>query len=139
MSVLIEKFTGVDCIHCHAIFGLPEPVNKGLIKSGKSFYCPYCGGTQHYCEDETRRLKRRVRELQNSRDGWIKSYKSAIEDKALEKRRANGYKGQLKKTKNRISKGICPCCNEYFQKLNDRMKSEHPNYNKGEKNNDSKI
>ena len=40
------------------------------------------------------------------------------------------HKAAKTRIKNRISKGICPCCNWYFENLAKHMTTEHPHYTK---------
>jgi hypothetical protein len=43
-------------------------------------------------------------------------------------RRRRAEKAAKTKIKNRVAKGVCPCCNRTFQNLADHMKSKHPDY-----------
>lgn len=48
-------------------------------------------------------------------------------------RSRNAYKGQVTKVKNRVSKGVCPCCNRYFKNLHRHMENKHPDYAEAKK------
>jgi DNA repair exonuclease SbcCD ATPase subunit len=41
-------------------------------------------------------------------------------------------RGQMTKLRNRVGKGVCPCCNRSFENLKRHMVSKHPDYAAGE-------
>lgn len=41
-------------------------------------------------------------------------------------------KGKLTKTRNRIAKGVCPCCNRSFVNLGKHMAGQHPDFGAAE-------
>lgn len=42
--------------------------------------------------------------------------------------RRRATKGVLTRTKNRVAKGACPCCNRYFRDVHSHITSQHPEY-----------
>jgi hypothetical protein len=43
-----------------------------------------------------------------------------------ERRSHSATKGQLTKTRKRIGKGVCPCCNRHFSNVQRHMERQHP-------------
>ncbi len=123
LGIEFEKIT--CCIAgCGITFGVP--VHWEMIRRNDHtwFYCPN-GHRQHYSrETEEERL---ARELQ-----------SALDDAAWEKKEKREAQGSLRatrgvvtRTKNRIKKGICPCCTRTFPNLGAHMTQKHPEYGDG--------
>lgn len=47
--------------------------------------------------------------------------------------RRRAEKAAKTRIKNRVSKGVCPCCNRHFENLQRHMQGQHPDYaSKGE-------
>ena len=40
----------------------------------------------------------------------------------------SAQKGVTTRLKNRVQKGVCPCCNRYFAQLQRHMTTQHPNF-----------
>lgn len=116
-------YTVIDCCSCGALFAVPDLVNAELLSSGRSFYCPN-GHSQRYSDSLQKQLKAErdnVARL-NARIAQERAHSDALE------RSRRATKGQLTKVKNRVAKGICPCCNRSFADLAAHMATKHPNY-----------
>ncbi len=92
------------------------------------WYCPN-GHNWHFPgESDEERLKRQLA----AANGDKKYYRELAERRQnrleIEKRSKAAVKGQLTKTKRRVAKGICPCCNHHFDDLKEHMESDHPDY-----------
>lgn len=118
-----------ECCTCHMTFAMPSELRDRLLKKrGDPFYCPaghrqwYTGKTEEQkLQEALARSERQVESARTQRDFW--------QDEAdREKRRRAAAKGQLTKAKNRIARGVCPCCNRSFTALARHMATEHPDY-----------
>lgn len=122
-------FTAVDTytvIHCvREGCGVPYALNDEFVrlrrKDHKSWHCPN-GHSQYYphkneTEQEKAKVARLERQLAN-RDEDLRAAKAAH---AV-------TKGKLTKTRNRIAKGVCPCCNRSFANLQRHIAGQHPDY-----------
>lgn len=121
------NFHTLECYKCNTHFAMSDLKYRRCMDLKEVFFCPN-GHEQVFRESEVERLKRELeahkRTLEwtrNSRDRYQKDYEH-------EKHRANGYKGALTRTKNRVGQGVCPCCNRTFVKLAAHMKTKHPQY-----------
>jgi hypothetical protein len=43
-------------------------------------------------------------------------------------RSSAAYRGKVTEIKNRVGRGVCPCCNRTFQNLMGHMKTKHPEF-----------
>ena len=86
-----------------------------------SIFCPL--GHEH-APGSTPKHKELEQQLQRERAKHDQT-KAALESA---KRSRNAVKAAHTRTKNRVAKGVCPCCNRTFQNLHRHMVSQHPDY-----------
>jgi hypothetical protein len=113
---LIEE----QCYKCSVWFGLDSGQRALLLERGGTFYCPN-GHPQAYTTTEVTKLKQRVASLES----WSKTQEWQLQH---EKSQHAATKGKLTKTKNRIARGVCPCCNRTFVNLQQHIMGQHPEY-----------
>jgi hypothetical protein len=125
ISVLVIE----HCCRCGTPFGMENSLYHDLQKHGRSFYCPN-GHSMTYgrsIEDELKAARRDLKATEENCQWW----KNEAEVKAAQLKTT---RTQLTKTKNRIAKGICPCCHRQFVDLQNHMGTKHPDYAKAEGN-----
>lgn len=119
----------ISCYKCSLDFGVSQRYYEDRKQRQDNFWCPN-GHRQHFIEgkteaqklrDELEQEKRRVAYLREDRD------RVAGERDHADRRRA-AVQGVVTKLKKRVGKGVCPCCNRFFTKLHDHMKTRHPEY-----------
>lgn len=95
---------------------------------GKLFWCPVCGNSQYWSENTIAQLERRA-ELAERRSAANRAQAiKARKERDHEKARRIGYQGEVTKTRKRIGKGVCPCCNRHFANVERHMANQHPEY-----------
>lgn len=105
---------------------MPTALMKALrADSKRSFFCPN-GHSQHYTESEADRLRRERDRLKQQIAQEQDVARQWREEAEREKARAAGYKGVATKMRNRVAKGVCPCCNRTFLDLARHMATKHP-------------
>lgn len=110
---------------CGLTFAVPETWQQSRRNDHTSFWCPN-GHSQSYRGESTEELlKREVARKQAALD----QAQAEIEH---QKRRVSVQFGLNTKLRNRVGNGVCPCCNRYFSKLRQHMKSKHPKFAKAE-------
>jgi hypothetical protein len=62
--------------------------------------------------------------LQKEREYSLK----VVKDRDAARRGAAAQKGQKTRIKNRIARGVCPCCNRSFADLGAHMQQKHPHF-----------
>ena len=106
-----------NCCNCGVIFGLEQNHKAQLIESHRNFYCP-AGHVQHFTgetdKDRAANLQQRFEEERRQR--WAAEHRETL------------AKARLKRVKDRVANGVCPCCNRTFQNLHRHMKAEHPKF-----------
>ncbi len=119
LSVRFETITPSCCGHT---FALPKGRVEQLKESHETFWCPNCkGGNWFPGLSDKEQLEQQVKDLELS----VNSAEMRAE---RSQRSANAYRGHLTRTKRRVGKGVCPCCNKHFEKLGRHMESKHPGY-----------
>lgn len=126
-ETVVETFHIVRCYACGVRFGIGVGLYRRAVLDKKGWvYCPACG-EQSCWTGKT--------EAEKLRDELIRERARLDQTRAqlehVENRRRAAI-GQVTKIRNRISKGVCPCCNRHFDNLAAHMKSQHPTYTKDE-------
>ena len=131
-QLVTVKLVPVTCCACEIVFGMSSAFYEKKMRDHSSFFCPK-GHAQHFTgktedQEEIDRLRsaldkeeRIAAYLRETNDGLRSS-----RDHAEASRRS--YKGQVTKLKNRVGKGVCPCCNRYFENLGKHMIAKHPTW-----------
>jgi 3'-phosphoadenosine 5'-phosphosulfate (PAPS) 3'-phosphatase len=108
------------CCVCGIIFAAPEHWFASKRSTGATFYCPnghtlsFAKGTEQLLRDKIADAEKREKDLELQ----LISAKDQLQ----------ATKRELTKQKKRIANGVCPCCHRSFVKLQQHMKSQHPNY-----------
>ena len=115
------ELTTTSCGECAAPFALPASIHRKCKNDGRMMWCPTCGSSLTYSKTQNEVLqlaldaaRRRVADQERQLE-------------AVERSRA-AMRGQVTKIKNRVARGICPCCNRSFENLTRHMATKHPDY-----------
>jgi len=107
---------------------MPTEFNQIRRNDHKTFYCP-SGHPQSYQhesnEEKLRRERDRLAQRIAERDDEIKRQRELRE---ATERQLSAARGRVTKIKNRVAKGVCPCCNRQFSNLHRHMTTEHPTF-----------
>ena len=118
------------CWKCQCEIALPEELYKAAKSSSKiEIFCGY-GHPGVFKEGETeadklRRERDRLQQRLAERDDEIARQRNLREEA---ERKLTATKGVVTRIKNRVSHGVCPCCNRTFENLARHMNSKHPGY-----------
>lgn len=110
-----------ECCDCGVIFGIESGHRNHLIQSHDRFYCPNGHGQSYVGKTEAEKLQDELTRT-NARLDQAKS------EAEYERRQRIATKGHMTRIKNRVSNGVCPCCNRSFENLKGHMKTKHPSY-----------
>lgn len=109
----------VECGKCGCNFGLTAKFIETLRDNHETFYCPN-GHPRHFPgKSEKEKLRDELTRKQAALD-------QAHAESESQKRTAAAAKGEVTKIRNRIGKGVCPCCNRTFGNLARHMATKHP-------------
>jgi len=113
----------VHCGECGGTYAINRKYWGKKQRYGGFWTCPYCacswGFPQH--GTELARVKRKL-EYQEAESARQREMRERTE------RSLSATRGVLTRTKNRIGKGVCPCCNRSFTDLHRHMQTKHPKY-----------
>ena len=126
-----------SCWKCKVNHSFPMHIYKAAQERAGELqvYCPnghpwvYKSKQNIRDEDALRQERDRLRQQLAQKDDEIQRQKDL---KEREHNRVIALKGVITKTKNRVSAGVCPCCNRTFQNLARHMTAKHADYQKQE-------
>lgn len=108
---------------CGISFMVPSHWSQKRREDHKTFYCPN-GHSQWFPQESEEEKLRRERDR-------LKQNTAYLEDRLKDKdRQVSAARGQVTRIKNRISAGVCPCCNRSFSNLAKHMAHMHKEYKK---------
>jgi hypothetical protein len=126
----------LTCGVCGVLFGLESSFIDKRQDDGKGFYCPNGHSISWKANNEAKQVEQRLRKETDRVRSELEAARSLAQREAnrrqLAERQRAAAKGQLTKTKNRIAKGVCPCCNRTFQNLGKHMAGQHPDFAGGD-------
>lgn len=124
--VVLRCWCGIQHAVPEALYGEQlRQHNDG--QSSTPIYCPL--GHKH-CpagESEIARVRRQLESTRAQHDQTRAALRDAQASRAA-------LKGVVTKTKKRIGKGVCPCCNRHFANVERHMAGQHPEYAAAEEN-----
>lgn len=116
---------------CRADIALSDAFYDTLKRQREegTFYCPY-GHAQHFVSGETpeqklRRERDRLAQQIAERDDAVRQ-QARRADQA--ERRLSATRGVVTRIRNRVGRGVCPCCSRSFSNLANHMQTKHPDY-----------
>lgn len=117
----------LECYKCSCKFGIPRWMHTRCREKGDDFYCPR-GHCQVFRDSDNAELRRELERVQQQRDSAREGRRNeAIERRRVE-RRLSATQGVVTRTKNRIARGVCPCCKRSFANLRRHMAHKHSDY-----------
>lgn len=120
-----------ECPVCGITYAIPKSLSQKKYNDGGEWYCPN-GHSLVYTKPEHVRLAEELATVKRDRDWYKEQRERAQADvKHLEASR-NAYKGQVTKIKARVGRGMCPCCNRFFENLHRHMNTKHPGFKEPE-------
>lgn len=125
MQTLTETMFIETCCDCGVTFAFTDGYREEKRKNGKTFYCPN-GHAQHYTNSDAEKLRNALATVKRTEEN-AKWWREQAQEKG---RSLSATRGQVTRIKNRIAKGVCPCCNRSFENLHDHMETQHPDYAK---------
>lgn len=117
---------------CGLSFAVPKEWDDLRRKDHQPFYCPnghkqwYSGETAQ--ERKIRELEEQAKRLRQQNNELWTDYSTERGARLQVQRRLSATKGVLTRTRNRVARGVCPCCNRSFAQLARHMATQHPDY-----------
>lgn len=134
MSAVLNFDTALEaqvCGTCGITWAQPKEFTAQKRNDGKTFYCPN-GHPWVFRETDLDKLRKEMQAQIDRKERerqWAAEARDRYRQEAEDtKRRLAAQKGQLTKIKNRVAKGVCPCCKRSFADLHRHMTTKHPDY-----------
>lgn len=124
-TVLETAIVPVTCAVCGTVFGLGKRFQEARRDDHGTFYCPN-GHAEVY--DGPSLEEQQIARLKDDVTWERQRAERAIERAATAERRRRAEKAAKTRIKNRIARGVCPCCNRSFENLARHMAGQHPDY-----------
>lgn len=127
------ELTTINCGECGGTYALNARYVSQRQQKGGYWNCPYCRCSWGYGDQsENARLKKEL-ENERKRKEWAEqAAKNAREERDAAMHRERAQKAAKTRLKNRVAKGVCPCCNRTFENLARHMSAKHPDFSKAE-------
>jgi hypothetical protein len=116
--------TAMECPVCGVVYGLNERMRSHAEERGNSeitWYCTNGHSLVYPGKSEAQKLRAKLNRAEAT-NTHLRDQRDATE------RSRRALKGQVTKVKNRVAKGVCPCCNRSFPDLHAHMQTKHPDY-----------
>lgn len=116
------------CYQCGIPFGLSLDFRNRRLEDHSNFYCP-AGHPQYFCgKSEADKLRDELAREQRRATCFIEQRDNLARQNSTLTRQNAAQRGVATRIKNRISAGVCPCCNRTFAQLAKHMASQHPDW-----------
>lgn len=112
---------------CGVRYGLDNDYADDLRRKGGGYYCPN-GHWLSWSESEADKLRGQLKSARSDAAYWRDRMVDEQKDHQDTKNRERAQKAAKTRLKNRVSKGVCPCCNRHFANVARHMKTQHPEY-----------
>lgn len=123
-------FEVLTCIKCGSSYAAPEQFFDRQREQGGFHHCVQCGHRQGWSKERSK-LAQAQREAEQARRRMVIHQEEAARQRRAKEsaqRRLSATRGVVTRIKNRVGKGICPCCNRSFQNLRRHMANQHPEW-----------
>lgn len=117
------ELTTMQCGSCGIVFAMPSAKYDQCRTKGGNFFCPN-GHARVFREPDVKRLERELAQERQQHD-QCRADRDHAENRA---RTLKGVVTKKRKQLDRVSKGVCPCCNRSFENLHRHMQTKHPEF-----------
>ena len=126
----------LNCADCKERFALDDATEAALRRSQQGFVCPW-GHSNYFPKGQSETDKLRA-QLQAQEQAAAKARADAERERKWRceaedarqhtERRLAAQRGVTTRLKNRVAKGVCPCCNRTFINLQRHMSTKHAGF-----------
>ena len=124
---VMQSYRRLCCSECGIVYFFSEDWCGRASSEGKSWKCPnghgQCFGDSD--ADKLRRERDRLAQRIAQKDDEIQRQREMRENT---ERQLSAQRGLVTRIKNRVGRGVCPCCNRSFENLHHHMKTQHPDF-----------
>ncbi len=128
---LTTRFVREECNSCGVQFAVTEEYQKKRLEvrgPNNPFYCPNGHKIWYIGKSDADVQRERAENLATQLKAADDRVRAQREARERAERLAAAARGQVTKIKNRVGRGVCPCCNRSFDNLHRHMTSKHPTF-----------
>lgn len=130
MSIfLTTEYVPITCGGCGVQYAHTKAFNDQKKKDHTGWTCPNGCNRAYLSESNEEKLQRQLNQANQNRAYLEDRIREEQAGREAAQHQARAYKGHTTRIKNRVSKGVCPCCNRSFSNLARHMESQHKGYN----------
>ena len=126
-----QTFDVTVCASCGIQFAAPNVFLEKRREDGKTLYCPN-GHSLSWGKTDIDRLREQLEREKARLESARKALTVEVQEHQQTKHALRGQKAANTRIKNRIAKGVCPCCNRHFENLRRHMTTQHPDFRDAE-------
>lgn len=120
MSYLYSlDYTPVVPSCCYVPFLMGTAIFEARKNDHETWWCPACGATRYFP------AKSDNEKLQEQLAAARRLHSKAESERRIAQRQVSAQKAAKTRLLNRVKKGVCPCCNRYFDNLHRHMTTKH--------------
>lgn len=126
MLICGHAMVWMQCGTCGVWHAFPESIYDNAKYEGGYWSCPNGhkrGWAEGEKQEEINKLRRRAERAEQQQAKIADERDAAL-------RQASAARGQVTRIKNRVGRGVCPCCKRTFANVARHMASQHPEYHK---------
>jgi hypothetical protein len=128
---VMTKFVTEECNSCGVQFAVTEEFQKKRLEvrgPNNPFYCPNGHKIWYIGKSDADLQRERAENLTIQLAAADRRVQQQREARERAERIAAAARGQVTKIKNRVGRGVCPCCNRTFENLHRHMTTKHPTF-----------
>jgi Zn finger protein HypA/HybF involved in hydrogenase expression len=124
------QLTSMECGKCGGVYAITERFREECFNTKRGHWnCPYCQSSWTYSGKTEAQQLRDELDNEKRKTQWAKGDASWARGEMHKAKRATiAQKAAKTRIKNRIAKGVCPCCNRYFADVHAHLHNEHPDF-----------
>lgn len=122
------------CPLCGVHYALDAAFARLKWDQGGDWYCPN-GHNLIFTETKAQKLqkqldaeRKKIADQQETIRYFDKRLSETVQERDNATRNWKSTKTRLRKTKERVANGVCPCCNRNFENLQRHIRTKHPAY-----------
>ena len=118
--------------NCGMLFSVTDKWVEYRRADHKIFYCPN-GHQQHYSgQSDVEKLRDQLAQEKHHREQETAQLRDSVDywysETVGAQKSLYATKGIVTRIKNRVGKGVCPCCNRTFKDMGRHMQGQHPTW-----------
>jgi hypothetical protein len=127
-TIINVTFTVVACANCSMSFAVMRSFADERRADHETFYCPQGHRNYYPGKSDVEKLREELARARENTQYYARRTDELYDEKKAVERKYAAQKGQVTRIKNRVAKGVCPCCNRTFTNLATHMERQHPDF-----------